>query len=58
MATKYLDDVEKQEVTCLLNKLKDVFLKGEWDLGLTHLAEHAISTGNAAPVKQAKRRAP
>ena len=33
-ATKDLDDVEKQKVTCLLNKFKDIFSKGEWDLGL------------------------
>ena len=57
-ATKDLDDVEKQKVTCLLNKFKDIFSKGEWDLGLTHLAEHAINTGNAAPIKQAPRRVP
>ena len=57
-ATKDLDDVEKQKVTCLLNKFKDIFSKGEWDLGLTHLAEHAINTGNADPIKQAPRRVP
>ena len=57
-ATKDLDDVEKQKVTCLLNKFKDIFSKGEWDLGLTHLAEHAINTGNADHIKQAPRRVP
>ena len=35
----------------LINKFQDVFSKDEWDLGLTHLTEHAISTGDAAPIK-------
>ena len=48
-ATKDLQCHEKQRVICLINKFLDVFSKDEWDLG--HLTEHAISTGDAAPIK-------
>ena len=51
-----MKDPEKQRVTCLLNKFQGVFSKGEWDLGLTHLAEHTINKGYAAPIKRAPRR--
>ena len=39
----------------LLKKFKDSFSKDEYDLGLTHLTEHIIETGNARPVKQPPR---
>ena len=57
-ATKDLQCHEKQRVIGLINKFQDVFSKDEWDLGLTHLTEHAISTGDAAPIKQPPRRVP
>ncbi len=34
------------------------FFKGESDLGCTHLLEHEINTGDAAPIKQPPRRVP
>ena len=46
------------QLASLLNKFGDSFLCGEWNLGLTLLAEHAIETGNAAPIKQHPRRVP
>jgi hypothetical protein len=39
-------------------KYRDTFSKDEWDLGLTHLAEHSIDTGDAKPIKQRPRRVP
>ena len=49
---------ESQKVANLLNRFQDCFSKDEWDLGLTHLAEHKTKTENAAPVKQSPRRVP
>ena len=46
------------QLASLLNRFRDSFSCGEWDLGLTNLAEHAIETGNAAPIKQHPRRVP
>ena len=43
---------------CVINKFQDVFPKDERDLGLTHLAKHAIRPGDAAPIKQPPRRVP
>ena len=57
-ATKGKQESETKVVAELLAKYQDVFSKGEWDIGLTHLAEHAIDTGNAAPIKQPPRRVP
>ena len=42
----------------LLNDVKDVFSKDDYDLGRTHLAEHSIDTGDAKPIKQPPRRLP
>ena len=49
---------EKEKLQQLLVKFQDSFSRNEWDLGLTHLAEHPIETGDAAPVKQPPRRVP
>ena len=46
------------QLASLLNRFGDSFSCGEWDLGLTNLAEHAIETGNAAPIKQHPRSVP
>ena len=35
----------------LLNSFQDVFSKDEFNLGKTHLMEHHIETGDAAPVE-------
>ncbi len=48
----------KETVAGLLNKYSDTFSKDDWDIGLTHLAEHPINTENATPVKQRPRRVP
>ena len=42
----------------LLSDYQDIFSKTEWDLGLTHLAEHPINTGDALPIKQPARGVP
>ena len=34
------------------------FTKDEFDLGITHLGEHTIDTGDAKPIKQRPRRIP
>ena len=57
-ATKGRDANKKQAVQHLLNRFQDIFSQGEWDIGLTHLTEHTINTGDAAPIKQPPRRVP
>ena len=57
-ASKDLKPMESQKVANLLNKFQECFSKDEWDLGLTHLTEHEIKTGDAAPIKQPPRRVP
>ena len=49
---------EKEEIRKLLYDFQDVFSKDESDLGVTHLGEHKIETGDALPVKQRPRRTP
>ena len=57
-ASQGIDSREKEQLKGLLIKYKDTFSRDEWDLGLTHLTEHSIPTGDAAPIKQAPRRVP
>ena len=57
-ASTDLDPQEKIRLAGLLNGFKDSFSCDEWDFGLTNLAEHAIATGDAAPIKQHPRRVP
>ena len=57
-SAKKLDEKEKMELKQLLVEYEDVFSKNDWDLGLTHLTEHSIDTGDAAPIKQRPRRVP
>ena len=57
-ATKNLTPDESVRVADLLSRYQDCFSKDEWDVGLTHLVEHEIKTGDAAPVKQPPRRVP
>ena len=57
-ASQGIDSREKEQLRGLLIKYKDTFSRDEWDLGLIHLMEHSIPTGDAAPIKQAPRRVP
>ena len=57
-ASTDLNPQEKMQLASLLNRFGDSFSCGEWDLGLTNLAEHAIETEDAAPIKQHPRRVP
>ena len=57
-ATRELDEDESQQVKEFLCEFQHVFSRDESDLGLTHLAEHVIDTGNATPIKQPPRRVP
>ena len=57
-STEGMPDAECQVVAGLLVKYQNTFSRNEWDLGLTHLAEHPINTGDAYPVKQRPRRVP
>jgi len=49
---------ECEVVAGLLTKFQDSFSRDEWDIGLTHLVEHEIKTGDAPPIKQRPRRVP
>lgn len=49
---------EQQAIANILIKFKDTFSINDLDLGLTHLNEHTIDTGDAKPVKQPPRRVP
>jgi hypothetical protein len=42
----------------LLMQNKDVFSQSKYDIGLTHVIQHKINTGNAAAIMQARRRIP
>ena len=57
-STRGLEGHQKERVAHLLDRFQDSFSRHEWDIGLTHLTEHAIETGDAPPVKQAPRRVP
>ena len=46
------------DIAKLLIEFQDVFSTSNTDLGLTHLGEHAIDTGDANPLKQPPRRTP
>lgn len=57
-STKDKNEYEKQVVAGLLCKYANTFSKNDWDIGLTHLTEHAINTEDATPIKQRPRRVP
>ncbi len=52
------DSAEQRQLAEVLIQYQDVFSKDDTDLGLTHLTEHAIETGDARPVKQPPRKVP
>lgn len=49
---------ERQEIKEVLLDFQDVFSVDDNDLGCTHLANHAIDTGDSRPIKQCPRRVP
>jgi len=53
-----LDDEQRKAVADLLYKYDDVFSKGEFDVGRTHLISHHIDTGQNRPIRQQLRRHP
>ena len=57
-STKGKTKAEIDAVAALLIKYQNTFSTNEWDLGLTHLTEHPINTGAAAPIKQRPHRVP
>ena len=57
-ASKNRTDIEINALVKLLNKYERSFSRDEWDIGVTHLTEHSINTGNAQPIKQPPRRVP
>ena len=57
-STAELSDIEKEKVADLLGRYQDTFSCNEWDIGLTHLIEHAIKTEGKDPVRLPPRRVP
>jgi len=53
-----LEDEQRKAVADLLYKYNDVFSKGEFDVGSTHLITHHIDTGQNRPIRQPLRRHP
>lgn len=49
---------EKRQVALLLDKNKEAFSKGEFDLGFCDDIPHAIKTTDSAPIRQPYRRIP
>ena len=49
---------EQEDILNLLQKYSHAFSVNEYDLGLTHLVEHTVDTGDVRPVKQPPRRVP
>jgi len=50
--------VQQRKIAELLQKFSDTFSNNDTDLGLTHIVEHSIETGDAKPIKQPPRRVP
>ena len=53
-----MEDEKRKAVADLLYKYDDVFSKGEFDVGGTHLITHHIDTGQNRPIRQPLRRHP
>ncbi|MCG8077974.1 MAG: retroviral-like aspartic protease family protein, partial [Candidatus Thiodiazotropha taylori] len=57
-STVNLTEDEKQKVASLLCNHQDTFSCNEWDIGVTHLTEHAIKTEGKGPIRLPPRRVP
>jgi hypothetical protein len=57
-ATRERPNYEKEAIAKLLCKYYNAFSTNEYDLGLTHLAEHFIDTGDAKHVRIPARKVP
>ncbi|MCG7869970.1 MAG: reverse transcriptase, partial [Candidatus Thiodiazotropha taylori] len=57
-STENLNEEEKQRVANLLSDYQDTFSRNEWDIGVTHLTEHAIKTEGKGPIRLPPRRVP
>ena len=53
-----LSEEGKEELAALVSQFSDIFSKGTDDIGRTHLTQHEIKTGDAAPIKQRPRLIP
>lgn len=53
-----LEPWQQEELWRLLLKFKDIFALTEEEVGLTHLVQHDIDTGDALPIKTRPRRLP
>ena len=57
-STTDLTDEERERLTDLLHRYGDAFSRNDWDIGVTHLTEHAIKTEVKGPVRLPPRRVP
>jgi len=53
-----LTDQQRQTATSVIKSYEDILSQNEYDVGRTHLVEHAIDTGDHKPIRQALRRHP
>lgn len=53
-----LDDKQQEELWQVLMEFQDIFALTEEEVGLTHLVQHDIDTGDARPVRTRPRRLP
>ena len=53
-----LEPDQREELWQLLVEFKDIFALSEEEVGLTHLVQHEIDTGDAQPIKTRPRRLP
>ena len=53
-----LEPWQQEELWQVLSEFKDIFALTDSDVGLTHLVQHEIDTGDAQPIKTRPRRLP
>src|SRR5256886_1408959 len=47
---------QRREVRGMIQKNKDIFIKGKYEVGKTNMVKHTIDTGEEKPIKQKARR--